>query len=283
VLALALGTAQLAQLAPLPPTALRHPRNPIFVFGFTSWSRHLSVTSQHERAARMRGRSVLGRLGPRSADLRSVEKNGGGKVTLGSLASPARMAVDGATVFWIGPGGLYRKDRPEDTGSDAVLTGTGGLLLTWIVNRGQHCESGHNVEFYISGPTQKVGGVPCDDYTHTVTGLAPGTYGITFQMYNLLEIPPVVPVGNGFDMPYNTVDLGECATNAAADISMCPTTSVGCVDDGVCNEQDDCTCADCHEESGCRTTCSMATFCVPFYEGCACSVCASRPECAGYH
>lgn len=219
------------------------------------------------------------------ATLESIEKNGGGLATLGYIAAPARMAVDGTHVFWIGFDGLYRQERPADTGAGAPPSGTGSLEFSWIVDRGENCGAGERVQFFVSGPTQMVGNVPCQDYAHTTTGLAAGQYGLTLQLDHGgsstgFGLSSALPVGDGkTSMP--TVDLGDCKFDPWD--PGCVSESVGCVSDGVCTEEDDCTCPDCHKELYCRGTCADSPgSCMPYYDGCKCSACASRPECADF-
>lgn len=69
----------------------------------------------------------------------------------------------------------------------------------------------------------------------------------------------------------------DCAN---ADPATC--ACMGCVDDGMCTEEDDCVCADCAAEDFCGPkACEDDGECHPFIEGCACADCAGHPLCAG--
>ena len=51
-----------------------------------------------------------------------------------------------------------------------------------------------------------------------------------------------------------------------------------CTDNGNCSD-DDCVCADCDADLGCRDNCDNDGECQAFREGCVCDDCTTHPEC----
>ncbi len=72
-----------------------------------------------------------------------------------------------------------------------------------------------------------------------------------------------------FTDPLNTV--------CGPDDSTC--SCVGCVDDGLCDINDDCVCGECETDAFCASNCNDDGACSPFVEGCSCGDCVGHPLC----
>lgn len=77
---------------------------------------------------------------------------------------------------------------------------------------------------------------------------------------------------------YDPVACVEDGAVTCTDLDLC--SCLGCVDDGVCNpDEDDCICADC--SAACAGQCNGDGICDPHDEGCDCGDCFPLPACGG--
>jgi hypothetical protein len=225
-----------------------------------------------------------------AGDLLSIDVHTGAaeRLTAGHYDVPTRFVADDDRVYWVAVDQASESDVPtsavrrhvKPTGGAPVFTkGSGSLAAAWTVDREKQCRPGAQVSLVLSGPTPAAFLAPCDAFAHTFTGLGPGSYTLTFLMLG-------GSASIGFDMNAFTVgsglhtlpvvDLGECT------LTPCAKAPVGCVDDGVCTAEDDCTCPDCAADFVCNpgaSACPADGVCTAYYEGCSCPDCAATPAC----
>lgn len=74
--------------------------------------------------------------------------------------------------------------------------------------------------------------------------------------------------------------LCPCDTTTSTTTTTVPIGGSNCTDDGNCSD-DDCVCSDCDDDLFCGSpnSCNFNGICSPFQEGCACTDCATHPEC----
>lgn len=225
-----------------------------------------------------------------AGDLLSVDVRTGAAARLGSgeAGMPVRFVTDDSRVYWIAAEVTGEYDTPtysvlreaKPTGGAPVFTtGTGSIVAAWTVDRKPDCRPGSQVSLVLDGPTPAAAVVPCDDLGHTFTGLGPGSYRLTLLMLGGARSVGFdtnsFTVGSGpFTLP--VIDLGPCT------VEPCTVPPVGCVNDGACTAEDDCTCPDCAQDFVCNpggTACPTDGVCSAYYEGCSCQDCAGTPAC----
>lgn len=75
--------------------------------------------------------------------------------------------------------------------------------------------------------------------------------------------------------------VGPAGPNTCTDDDPTNCTCLGCVDDGICEVDEDCVCPNCHDNQFCTddAACIPDGICSPFNEGCACVDCLAHPLC----
>ena len=210
----------------------------------------------------------------------SADKDTGAWVDMRLADDAWQVVADAESVYWISETGLHRRDVPTNH-AGGITTGDGSIAVSWRIDRQASCPPGTMVSLAGYGPTPRIASVPCDDLEHTLTGLSPGSYRIHLEVHGPAAdsvgfdgLP--ITVGEGLTTFPGPVDLGACSFGG------CGTKAIGCVSDGVCTPEDDCTCADCAADFYCNPgsgACPNDGVCEPYYEGCACPDCQDKPVC----
>jgi hypothetical protein len=225
-----------------------------------------------------------------AGELLSVDVRTGAVATLYSEdGDPVRFVTDDTQVYWIvaeeSDDGSERpklsvwRDAKPSGGAPVFTSGTGSVVAAWTVDRRPECLPGSQVSLVLLGPTPAAAVVPCDALGHTFTGLGSGSYILSLRMLGGAAFigfeTKSFPVDAGaFTLP--VIDLGPCT------LKSCTKDSVGCVNDGVCTPEDDCTCPDCAQDFVCNpggAGCPTDGVCSAYYEGCSCPDCAGTPAC----
>jgi len=201
--------------------------------------------------------------------------DGGDPINISKQKGVLRFAADASTIYWITNDGIHKAPKPAGTGA-VFPKGAASVETSWLIDRGMTCSSGSFVTIWIEGPTPLEANVPCDAYSHVLTGFAPGTYTMIIVSHETAvgwESKPFVLASGPFKFPWS-YDLGKCQFGG------CGPKTIGCVNDGICGPNDDCTCADCDNDDYCnQSACPADGLCEPYYEGCSCADCQGKPVC----